>query len=173
MKCIPPGFSVHGILQARILEWIAIPFSRGFSWPRDWTLVSCIAGRLVTTWATGTSCSSIELVQLEVLLLGSQCSLSRTAAILGVGHRGLVMVCLSSSDRTSTAERKVWHTVCAQKSSSDVHRVVGNTDANNLLTVQDTEMRKLVAILEYIWSIYFCRFSSRNDKLSVICFKVI
>ena len=42
MDCSPPGFSVHGILQARILEWVAIPFSRGSSWPRDWTLVSCI-----------------------------------------------------------------------------------------------------------------------------------
>ena len=46
-----PGSSVHGILQARILEWVAIPFSRGFSWPRDWTQVSCIAGRFFTVWA--------------------------------------------------------------------------------------------------------------------------
>ena len=53
--CSPPGFSVHGILQARLLEWIAIPFSRGSSWPRNWTLVSCIAGRFFTTWATGNS----------------------------------------------------------------------------------------------------------------------
>ena len=44
--------SVHGILQARILEWVAIPFSRGSSWPRDWTRVSCIAGRFFTSWAT-------------------------------------------------------------------------------------------------------------------------
>ena len=44
----PPDFSVHGILQARILEWIAIPFSRGTSQPRDRTLVSCIAGRFFT-----------------------------------------------------------------------------------------------------------------------------
>ena len=39
------GFSVHGIFQARILEWVAIPFFRGSSWPRDWTQVSWIAGR--------------------------------------------------------------------------------------------------------------------------------
>ena len=37
MDCSQPGFSVHGILQARILEWVAIPSSRGSSWPRDWT----------------------------------------------------------------------------------------------------------------------------------------
>ena len=50
--CSPPGSSVHGILQARILEWVAISFSRGFSWPRDQTRVSCSAGRHFTVWAT-------------------------------------------------------------------------------------------------------------------------
>ena len=41
MDCSPP---VHEISQARILEWVAISFSRGSSWPRDWTQVSCLAG---------------------------------------------------------------------------------------------------------------------------------
>ena len=41
----------RGLLQARTLEWVAIPFSRGSSWPRDRTLVSCMAGRLFTVWA--------------------------------------------------------------------------------------------------------------------------
>ena len=45
----PPGFSVHEILQARILEWVAVPSSRGSSQPRDWTWVSCIAGRFFTS----------------------------------------------------------------------------------------------------------------------------
>ena len=49
MCCSPPGFSDQEILQARILEWDAIPFSRGSSRPRDQTLVSCIAGRFFTT----------------------------------------------------------------------------------------------------------------------------
>ena len=44
----PPGSSVHGILQARILEWVAIPFSRGSSLPRDRTQVSCTSGRYFT-----------------------------------------------------------------------------------------------------------------------------
>ena len=44
----PPGSCIHGILQARILEWVAISFSRGSFWPRDRTQVSCIAGRV--TW---------------------------------------------------------------------------------------------------------------------------
>ena len=47
-----PGSSVHGILQARTQEWVAIPLSRGSSWPRDWIRVSCIAGRFFTIWAT-------------------------------------------------------------------------------------------------------------------------
>ena len=47
-----PGVSVHGILQTRVLEWAAIFFSRGSSWPRYWTLLSCILGRFFTIWAT-------------------------------------------------------------------------------------------------------------------------
>ena len=50
--CSPPGSSVHGILQERILEWVAISFSRGSSQLRDQTWVSCIAGRFFTIWAT-------------------------------------------------------------------------------------------------------------------------
>ena len=52
MACSPPGSSVHEILQAGILEWVAISFSSGSSWPRDWIHVSCIAGRFFTIWAT-------------------------------------------------------------------------------------------------------------------------
>ena len=52
MGCSPPGSSVHGILQARILEWVTIFFSRGSSQPRDQTQVSCIAGRHFILWAT-------------------------------------------------------------------------------------------------------------------------
>ena len=52
MDCSPPGSSVHGILQARILERVAISFSRGSSQLRDQTWVSYIAGRLFTVWAT-------------------------------------------------------------------------------------------------------------------------
>ena len=47
-----PGSSVHGIFQAKILEWVAISFSRGSSQPRDRTQVSHTAGRLFTVWAT-------------------------------------------------------------------------------------------------------------------------
>ena len=55
MDCSPSSSSVHGILQARILEWVAICFSRGSSWPRDGTRVfyiSCIAGGFVKNWGS-------------------------------------------------------------------------------------------------------------------------
>ena len=52
MDCSPPGSSIHGIFQARVLEWVAISFSRGSSPPRNRTWVSCIVGRHFTVWAT-------------------------------------------------------------------------------------------------------------------------
>ena len=54
MDCSWPGSSVHGISQARILKWVAIPFFRGSPWPRDRTQVSGIADRFFTVWATST-----------------------------------------------------------------------------------------------------------------------
>jgi len=52
MDCSLPGSSVHGLLQARILEWVGIPFVRGSSWPRGGTPVSYIAGIFFTIWVT-------------------------------------------------------------------------------------------------------------------------
>ena len=52
MNCSLPGSSVHGIFQTRVLEWVAISFSRRSSQPRDWTQISCIVGRCFTIWAT-------------------------------------------------------------------------------------------------------------------------
>ena len=63
--CSPAGFSVYGILQARILEWVAIPFSRGSS--RDRTSVSSILGRFFTIWATKT-----KLLLIVYILISSQ-----------------------------------------------------------------------------------------------------
>ena len=75
VHCSLPGSSVHGILQGRvILEWVAFPFSRGSSQPRDWTQVSCsccIAGRFFTTKPlgkpTGAKSASLEnLVYIKI-----------------------------------------------------------------------------------------------------------
>ena len=52
LNCSPSGSSVHGTLQTRTLEWVAIPFSRGSTWSRDWTHVFCIAGRFFNIWLT-------------------------------------------------------------------------------------------------------------------------
>ena len=53
MDCSPPGSSVHGIFQATILKWVAMPSSRGSSWPRDWiqvSYVSCISRQVLYHW---------------------------------------------------------------------------------------------------------------------------
>ena len=61
----PPGSSVHGILQARILEWVAISSSRGSSQPWDWTHVSCIDRRIPCHWATGEAHRTCRLSNLS------------------------------------------------------------------------------------------------------------
>ena len=68
MDCSPPGSSVWRILQARILEWVAISFSRGSSLPRYWIWVSCIAGRFFTVWATREFQESMESISKEDLV---------------------------------------------------------------------------------------------------------
>ena len=62
--CRPKGSSVYEILQARILEWVATPFSRASSQPRDWTRVSCIAGISFTIWAAKEAVSKMILKDL-------------------------------------------------------------------------------------------------------------
>ena len=57
-----PGSSIHGIFQARVLEWVAISFSRGSSWPRDRTRVSHIAGRCFTIWTTPNGCLALPVI---------------------------------------------------------------------------------------------------------------
>ena len=68
MDCRPPGCSVHGILQAGMLEWVFIPFSRGSSLSRYWTRVSHIAGRFFTIWATRDELTAYNIHALFLLL---------------------------------------------------------------------------------------------------------
>ena len=65
MNCSPSGSSVHGSLQTRILEWVTISFSRGSSWPRNWTRVSHVAARLFTNWATREDDPWVENISLS------------------------------------------------------------------------------------------------------------
>ena len=87
VDCSPPGSSVLGISQARILEWVVKPSSRGSSQPRDWTLVSCIGRRILYWWPAGRLFSLHRGLYLRkgVPLLGCPLSLQRKS---GVGKRG-------------------------------------------------------------------------------------
>ena len=93
MDCSSLGSSIHGILQARILEWVTISYSRASSRPRDGTCVSCIGRRVLyhcTTWkANGDPCLTINpelkwLVPLQVLCL----YLEERGKYLSTGPRG-------------------------------------------------------------------------------------
>ena len=92
MDCSLPGYSVHGILQARILEWVAISFSGGSSWWRNWTQVSCIAGGFFINWATREAWSSSDI---EVYLLISKHGLTSHCIINTVLLT--VEICISNS----------------------------------------------------------------------------
>ena len=71
MDCSPSGFTVHGILQARILEWTAISFSRGSSQSRDWTCVSYIGRWILYLWTTKkaqyTPCSLLKHIPVYLI----------------------------------------------------------------------------------------------------------
>ena len=88
MDCSPPCSSVHGILQARILEWVAIRSSRGSSWLRDWTWGSCIssiAGRFFTATGGATRKAPIQwykIVQINLFNVVLIAALFRTAILM-------------------------------------------------------------------------------------------
>ena len=84
MDCSPPGSPVHEILQARILEWVAISFSRGFSLPRDRTWISCIAGRFFSIWVTGEPIKNwwIETCRISIILKNTNINTGRTKIII-------------------------------------------------------------------------------------------
>ena len=75
VDCSLPGSSIHGILQARILEWVAIPFSGVSSWHRDWTHISCILGRFYIPWKI---CS---LRNLRLLLTDGKLNITKLAVV--------------------------------------------------------------------------------------------
>ena len=64
MDCNSPSSSIHGIIQARILEWVTMPISRGSSQPKDWIQVSLIAGGFFTTWGTKEVCNQAACAQI-------------------------------------------------------------------------------------------------------------
>ena len=84
MDCSPPGSSIHGIFQARILEWVAIFFSRRSSPPRDSTQVSRIVGRHFTVWATreGLTDEWINKMQCIYTMEYCRCLVAKSCSIL-------------------------------------------------------------------------------------------
>ena len=66
MDCSPPGSSVHGIFQARILQWVSMSFSRGSSPPMGRNCISCITVRFFTHWATWEACIYIYMCILYI-----------------------------------------------------------------------------------------------------------
>ena len=79
----PMDYTVHGILQTRILEWVAFPFSRGSSQPRDRTHVSRIAGRFFTSWATREA-QSYDKVRYELYQVSWKTLLADVHLIVGI-----------------------------------------------------------------------------------------
>ena len=123
--CNPTDYTVHGILQARILEWVAFPFSRGSSQPRDRTQVSCSAGRFFTSWATreaplwNKASSNLLLWQLRQLLLVTElCTVAAAKIFLmffwGIGawgwtgRWGSVRSSQPVFERTESLKEGVW-----------------------------------------------------------------
>ena len=101
MDSSPPGSSVHGIFQARILEWIAISFSRGSSWPRNWTQVSCIAGRFFTDWAMRDAWSRARRSNQSILKeISPGCSLEGLMLKLKLQYFGHLMFRVDSLEKT-------------------------------------------------------------------------
>ena len=102
MDCSPPGSSVRGILQVRILEWVAIPFSRGSSWSSDQTWVSWIVGRLFTIWATReTGFPWSGHVPIQYILHFTHISLSLSEIISFIGL--LYYLCLQLEYQSSSS----------------------------------------------------------------------
>ena len=102
VDCSPPGSSVHGILQERALEWVAFPFSRGSSRPRDQTQVSCIAGRFFTIWATKNPSIRIkELPMFPFWKLHRFCLMPTRCPVLGkrgkMRERRIIQVAVSKT----------------------------------------------------------------------------
>ena len=105
MDCSLTGSSVHGIFQARVLEWVAISFSRGSSPPRNRTPVSRIAGRCFTVWATrnsggmlyGNSASLRETRQI-VLFLTTVCESTIKSVKILLDETKQCMCCLQMHD---------------------------------------------------------------------------
>ena len=102
MDCSPTGSSVHGISQERILEWIAISFSRGSSWPRGWMHVSCLGRQILYLWAT----SSVQLLSLIRLFVTPWTAACQASLLFTISQ-----VCSNSCSLTHWCHPTISYTV--------------------------------------------------------------
>ena len=112
--CSPPGSSVHGILRARILEWVAMPSARGSSQPRDRTQVSYIAGGFFTIWATREALVNLSISASKNIICGLEIVHKHVLASLSSG-----CLCLQKETHKhthlflkvvrDTPRRRQWH----------------------------------------------------------------
>ena len=107
MDCSLTGSSVHGISQARVLEWVAIAFSRRSSPSRDWTRVSCTVGRRFTVWA-------IWVAQAHPRgRFGWGLRMAEAGSLWTLGHPGATPWRITASQTLSpSAVRVSWHVKC-------------------------------------------------------------
>ena len=120
MDCSLPGSSVHGILQARILECVTLPFSRGTSLPRDQTLVSHIVGRFFTIWAIGKTniiviqvyapTTNAKEAQVDWFYEDLQHLLELTPKRCPFHHKGLECKSRKSRDNWNNRQIRPWNT---------------------------------------------------------------
>ena len=134
--CDPMDYTVHGILQARILEWVAFFFSRGSSQPRDWTQFSHIAGRFFTSWATREAQA--------VLWRRAKPSRTNTQKRCLLHYRGMEWI--SRKSRATWSNRKIWPWSTKQ-SRSKANRVLPRECTGHSKHLFQQHKRRL-----YIWT---------------------
>ena len=105
MDCSPPSSSVRGISQARILEWLAISFSRGSFWPRDWTWVSCLAGGFFTTESPEKPSSNYHLFSSNFVPETGLNSSMQMVNLISDHHYETAMLILIFTEENETLER--------------------------------------------------------------------
>ena len=133
MYCNPPGSSLRGIFQARVLEWVAIFFSRGSSWPRVQTCISCLAGGLFTTEPPGkptSFCVPAPYMLLSPLVLfWGVFSLSALLRVLPVAVASPVTSCADGLVTIISPSSRPTHPrahFCLRKRSTWVAKEIGN-----------------------------------------------
>ena len=128
---------VHGISQARILEQVAISFSRGSSWPRDWTCVSCTAGRILYPWAAWEREEQKTLMRLSCDLWVQRAGIQRAIYLfcccwniyvactlfVQLGYRQLFNVVITSSNTLFSTGRLTWHSHRMAQDQRSYHSV--------------------------------------------------